>query len=298
MMMKIFKFLLLVVVSFSFVGCVSAQTNKHKTTKESNRKATKPMNNKPNVKATDGKIKVIAEDAYGTIETPFVFVVRSKETYAQLQMLVENLPPASEIDFSKMAVVAAFAGTKNTGGYSVSIRQMVDKITVEVIEPPKDAMTTDALTMPFQVALVPVEEEKSLPLEVSANWKNQIQTYKITSGEFESSGGFAGMLKKFSAEGTIGILTFGDYATLIFNLTGKGANKNMRLTETASGVMKEGKINLARLDAGSFSEGPKPPLKVSGTLAGGKISLMFEPLPTDVADGFQVSGKIEAAKIK
>ncbi len=296
--MKIFKLVLLAVVSFSFIGCVSAQTNKRKTTKNSNSKASKPMNNKSNVKATDGKIKVIAEDAYGTIETPFVFVARSKETYAQLQMFVENLPPDSEIDFGKMAVIAAFAGTKNTGGYSISIRQTIDKIVVEVIEPPKDAMTTDALTMPFQVALVPVEEEKSLPLEVSANWKSAVQTYKITSGEFESSGGFAGTLKKFSAEGTIGVLSFGDYATLIFNLSGKGANKNMRLTETASGVMKEGKINLERLDAGSFSEGPKPPLKVSGTLSGGKLSLMFEPLPTKIADGFQASGKIEAVKIK
>ena len=296
--MKIFKLFLLAAVSFSFIGCVSAQTNKRQTTKKSNSKVTKPMNNKSNVKAADGKIKVIAEDAYGTIETPFIFVARSKETYAQLQMLVENLPPVSEIDFSGMAVVAAFAGTKNTGGYSVSIRQMTDKIIVEVVEPPKDAMTTDALTMPFQVALIPLEEEKPVPLEVSANWKNAVQTYKITSGEFESSGGFAGTLKKFSAEGTISVLSFGDYATLIFNLSGKGENKNMRLTETASGMMKEGKINLARLDAGSFSEGPKPPLKVSGMLAGGKLSLTFEPLPTNVADGFQTSGKIEAAKIK
>ncbi len=296
--MKIFKLLLLAVISFSFIGCVSAQTNKRKTTKNSNSKASKPMNNKPNAEPSKGKVKVIAEDAYGTIETPFVFVARSKETYAQLQMFVENLPPDSEIDFGKIAVIAAFAGTKNTGGYSVSIRQTVDKIVVEVIEPPKDAMTTDALTMPFQVALVPVEEEKSLPLEVSANWKSAVQTYKITSGEFESSGGFAGTLKKFSAEGTIGVLSFGDYATLIFNLSGKGANKNMRLTETASGVMKEGKINLERLDAGSFSEGPKPPLKVSGTLSSGKLSLMFEPLPTKIADGFQASGKIEAVKIK
>ena len=296
--MKIFKLFLLAMISFSFIGCVSAQTNKRKATKNPTPKATKTMNNKQDAKPTDGKIKVIAEDAYGTIETPFVFVARSADTYAQLQMFAENLPPASEIDFGKMAVIAAFAGTKNTGGYSVSIRQAVDKVAVEVIEPPKNAMTTDALTMPFQVALVPVEKEKSLLLEVSANWKNAMQTYKITSGEFESSGGFAGILRKFNAEGTIGVLSFGDYATLIFNLSGKGANKNMRLTETASGVMKEGKINLAPLDAGSFTEGPKPPLKVSGTLAGGKLSLIFEPLPINVADGFQVSGKIEAAKVK
>ena len=86
----------------------------------------------------------------------------------------------------------------------------------------------------------------------------------------------------------------GDLATLKFNLAGTNAEKNMRLTETASGTAKNGAIDLARLDAGSFSEGPKPPLKVSGTISGDKLSLNFEPLPTNIRDGFAVRGKLEA----
>ena len=292
--MRAFKFLLLAVISLSLIGCVSAQVNKRKTTKKSKPKVTKPANEKP----TGGELKIIAEGAYGTVETPFVFVARSRETYAQLQSFVENLPPASEIDFGKTAVVAAFAGTKNTGGYSVAIRQAAGKIMIDVVAPPKDAMTTDALTTPFKVALVSVEEENSLPLEVSLNWKSAIQTYRITSGEFEYSGGLAGMQKKFNAEGTTGVMRFGDYVTLIFNFWGKGADKDKKLTETASGVLKINKIDLARLDAGSFAENPKPPLKVSGTISNDKLSLTFEPLPTNVADGFQARGKIEAVKIK
>jgi len=295
--MKTFTLLLLAVLSFNLTDCVSAQTNNRKTTKKSNPKATKTMNNK-SAAPIDEQIKVISEGAFGTVETPFVFVARSKETYTELQKLVENLPSATEIDFTKTAVVAAFAGTKNTGGYSVEIRKSVDKIMIEVIEPPKDAMTTDALTMPFKIALVSIEEENSLPLEVSNNWKNAMQIYKITSGDFESSGGLSGRLKRFNAEGTISVLSFGNYATLVFNLSTKGADKNMKLTETASGVVKDGKINLARLDAGNFSENPKPPLKVSGVISGDKISLMFEPLPSKIADGFQLGGKIEAARIK
>ena len=70
----------------------------------------------------------------------------------------------------------------------------------------------------------------------------------------------------------------------------------MKLTETASGIVKDGKLDLQRLDAGSFSEGPKPPDKVSGSMSENKLNLSFEPLPTNTADGFSMSGKLEAVK--
>jgi len=292
--MRTFKILLFAAVIFSLTGCASAQSKKRQTVKKSKPKAVKTMNDKPMISA----IKIIAEGSNGAVETPFVFVARSKEIYALLQNFVENLPPAAEIDFGKTAVVAAFAGTKNTGGYSVEISRTNDKISITVVEPPKDAMTTDALTMPFKVALVSVPAENSLPLETSANWKNAMRTYKVISGEFESSGGFAGKLKRFDAEGTVGTLDFGNYTTLFFNLSGKNADKNMKLTEAATGVIKDNEVNLTRLDAGSFSEGPKSPLRVLGTISNDKLSLNFEPLPSNVADGFQVRGKLEASKIK
>ncbi len=298
--MKISKLLLLAALGLSLAGCVSGQTDKRQTNKNTKPKNTKPMNEKPKAEPTAENVKIVVEGVYESLDVPFIFVARSLETYGQLQKIVaQKLPPASEIDFAKSAIVAAFAGTKNTGGYSVSVVKTGGKITIGLNEPPKDAMTTDALTTPFAVSLVSIEGEETLPVEVSGNWKNAMQTFRVVSGEFESSGGFAGRLKKFNAEGTIGVLSFGDLATLFFNLSGKGADASgMRLTETASGAMKNGKIDLARLDAGSFSEGPKPPLKVSGTMTGAKISLTFEPLPAVAADGFQTSGKLEAAKIK
>ncbi len=298
--MKTIKFLLLAALGLSLAGCALAQTDKRRTNKNTKPKNTKPMNEKPKAEPASENVKIIAEGFYESLETPFIFVARSAETYAQLQKFIaQKLPPASEIDFAKSAVVAAFAGTKNTGGYSVSVVKTGDKIKIEVVEPPKDAMTTDALTTPFAVSLVPIEQGKTLPIEVSENWKNAMQTFKVVSGEFESSGGIAGRLKKFNAEGTVGVLSFGDYATLFFSLSGTGADAaNMKLTEAASGAMKNGKIELARLGSGSFSSGPKPPLKVSGMLSSDKISLRFEPLPAVAADGFQVGGKIEGVKIK
>lgn len=304
--MKTFKFLLSAAMCLSLIGCASAQIKKHKTVDKSPAKTTKTndktMNDrlidKPIDKPMSDDLKILAEGAYSKIEQPFVFTARSNETYAELQNLAENLPSVLEIDFSKTAVVAAFAGMKNTGGYSVAIKNSAGKISIATLNPPKDAMTTQAITAPYKVALVPLEENNLLNLELSANWTNAMQTFKITSGTFEYSGGFAGMRKEFGVEGTIGVLGFGDYATLVFNLSGKGAEKTRKLSETASGLLKGGKIDLASLDAGSFSENPKPPLKVSGTIASDKLSLVFEPLPSSVADGFQARGKIEAAKIK
>jgi PrcB C-terminal len=281
-------------------NCDSKQNKKAATNINSNQN-TMSSNKKPAetpTAADNGEIKTLAEGFYGKVEKPFLFVARSAETYRQLRGVIEDLPPDSGVDYNKQAIVAAFAGTRNTGGYSVEIKKSGKKVSVSVNNPPPGAMVTEALTMPYKVAIVPVEAENGLNLEVSNNWKNAARIFKLSSGEFESSGGIAGRLKKFAVEGTIDVWQFGDFITFDFNLSGKDANKNMQLTEIASGALSGGKINLARLDTGSFSEGPKPPLKVSGTISNGKLILTFEPLPTNAADGFQARGNLEAMLVK
>ncbi len=73
-------------------------------------------------RATNTDMKILAEGAYSEIEQPFVAVVRDAETYAVLRELVGALPEMSESDFSKHVVIAAFLGTRSTGGYSVTSR--------------------------------------------------------------------------------------------------------------------------------------------------------------------------------
>jgi hypothetical protein len=227
-----------------------------------------------------------------------VFVARDAETYALIRELVEGLPASSTVDFNKTVVVAAFAGAKNTGGHTVTIQPSANKIVVDVRAPAKGTMSAQVIATPFQVATVPVTDLDILPLELAPTWASQMKIYRVTKGDFEYSGGIAGRSKKFDVEGTIGVYNYGDHVTYNFNLTGKGSEQQRKLSGFASGFVSAGKNQLAHLDAGTFSEAPRPALKVSGIAADNKLSLTFEPHPPMVADGFSARGKLEAVKIK
>ncbi len=302
--MKNYKSITLTITGLALFFCLAAQSDcQSKSKKEQAGKDTNMNKNTPEKMPDEEvsqpnqmKIKTIDEGANSKIEKPFIFIARSAETYEQLRSLTANLPSVSKLDFNKSAVIAAFAGTQSSGGYFVDIKKSGDKISVELVAPPKDAMTTQALTTPYIVAAIPVETEDDFSLKIDKHWANAAQNYKITSGDFEYSGGFDGRVKKFGAEGTISILSYGNEATLIFDFSGTDTEKMRKLNSAASGKIKNGNIDLQRLDAGSFSESPKPPVRVSGNLTNGKLNLIFEPLRTNVADGFQLQGKIEAVK--
>lgn len=297
--MKNYKSLILIAVALTLFFCVAAQSDcksKNKTNKNQNMNVNNPVEVVP--PSSKGEIKYIAEGTQSKVEQPFIFVARAPEDYARLGNLVENLPPASHVNFNDSAVIAAFAGTKNTGGYSVKIGRTTGKITFKIIAPPKDAVVTQVITTPYQVAVVPVERENELPLDISGEWTKTPENYKLTSGEFETSGGITGRAQTFSAEGTVRVLRSGDYVTLVFNLSGKDAEKARKLNTVASGVIKDGKIELARVDAGTFAQSPRPPLKISGTIENDKLDLTFESLPPTASESFQLRGEIEALKLR
>lgn len=305
--MSILKIFIFAFVTFAVsADCASAQNkNSRNANKKIGKKVDSPIakpgkmdkSKSPQNENSKG-IKTLAAGSQSSVETPFVFVARSPETFALLQKIIENLP-SEKIDFSKTAVVAAFAGEKNTGGYSVSVERIADEIAVKVAAPPKGTMVTQVLTAPFAVMLVEIERGNSLNLNLSADFTRALKKYSVTDGEFGMSGGIAGINKKFGASGTIGVMRFGEYATLAFDLTGKAGESNRKLNEIASGTVIGEKINISRLEAGNFIDGPHPPLIASGILAKEKLSLEFVSGKSDyaVSDGFTGSGKIEAAEI-
>lgn len=254
------------------------------------------MTNQPtNLPAAD--YKILLEGSYSKVETPFVFVARDPETYALIRNMVEGLPASSTVDFGKNAVIAAFAGERSSGGWSVKIRRAADKVVVDVNAPPKGAMTAQVITAPFQIAVVPIDEAQAVSIDLAA-WTSQIKTYRISKADFQSSGGIAGRAEKFGATGTIGVLTYGDRVTYIFNLTGKGSEAGRKISEVVSGAVNAGQIEIARIDAGTFAETPRPPIKAIGTATDQKISLKFDSHPPTTADGFMIEGKLEAVRAR
>jgi len=67
---------------------------------------------------------------------------------------VSPAPPLPDVDFSKEMVIAAFAGTRNNGGYIMSISRITEypdriEIDLSLTQPGSDCMVTEALTQPF-----------------------------------------------------------------------------------------------------------------------------------------------------
>ena len=249
----------------------------------------------PDLNVPTDNMKIIAEGSAGKVTAPFVYVARSAAGFENLRALVADLPAADEIDFNKSAVVAAFAGEKRSGGYAVKIGQTGAAVNVAETAPPPDALTTDALTYPFQIAVVPTADNAALDVNIPADWRQSARNYKITGGSIDYAGGIAGIMKTQPVEGTIRILTAGDLISLVFDFAGKeAANKDKKISQTVSGTFSGGNIIIERFDVGDFSEGPKPPDSISGTLEDGKLNLKFTPLPTNIRDGFTAEGNIQA----
>lgn len=302
--MKNYKFLpILGLLIFAATGAQSDCNKSKVSNKTQTNKMDVPNNKTPEKTAPTPEksgIKTLAESSNGKFTKPFIFVARTPETYAQMKTMAENLPSASEIDFNKSAVVAAFAGTKNTGGFSVAFDGSGGKISVKVVSPPPDTMVTEALTMPFKIVQIPLEEQESLTLDLSENLTNAAPKFQVNSGEFSFSGGIAGRKFNFEPQGEIQVFTADGFVTFIFNLSGKGEAAERKLNEIASGNLSGGKVEVRRLEGGNFIDQPHPPLVIGGTISETKLSLTFEPGKREyvISDGFEGRGKLEAEKVK
>lgn len=287
-------------------GGVSACDKKGRATQNANASkdngANSPRQPEPTVpgreQVVNGEVKVLAEGQYSRVGDAFVAVARDAETYAALRAEFTGLPDLSADSFKTEVVIAAFSGARRTGGYGVAIsRKENGSIRVSSTSPPAGSMVTQQLTSPFKVASVTLDSEQQLTLELDGTWQAMTRLYRVAGGEFTQSGGFMGRSEKFQPEGHIGIMRQGKLATLVFDLKSTGGGKARALKETATGVVQsDGSLKLNQLGAGTFVDMPKPPLRATGqfTRKEDNLSLTFESLPTNVADGYMGSGRLAA----
>lgn len=248
---------------------------------------------------TGGEMKVLAGGMNGSVDEAFVAVVRDAQTYAALRAVVGQLPEMNAEAFKTNAVVAAFLGMRRTGGYGVEItRTGEDTLRFAETTPPKGAITSQALTAPFKVVSVALNEQASLKIETGEAWTRAMRPYRVKEGEFESSGGFAGRGEKFALGGELRIGRLGKLVSVVFMLKTTGDARARALQTIATGTTTDAhSFTVPRLEGGSLVEWPNGGLRATGRFNGNaadNLTLSFDPLPSIYSDGFNGTGKLEA----
>jgi hypothetical protein len=249
--------------------------------------------------SADG-LSVLAEGFYGSMEESFVAVARDVETYNRLRKLVEELPEKDEEFFRTNAVVAAFLGTRKSGGDSISFKFDGDGgVSISESKPAPDAMTTMALTNPFKVVAVPVDTMESVRLELDEAWRKVARQYRLQAGsEFSMSGGIAGLGEGFQLEGEVHVLRHKNLVTMLFNLKSSGGKKERFLREAATGKVDGNEATFSYVAGDTLVEMPHPAMTATGKFAEkeSKLSLVFKSMSTMIKDGYEGGGSLAALR--
>lgn len=281
-------------------GCDTKQSNAAQEAKQTGNKnvsATPTPARELNEEAGNS-LKVLAEGGQSGVADAFVAVARDAETYSALRELASQLPEMNADSFRAHMVVAAFLGRRNTGGYGINLTRAADgTLRLTESQPPKDAMVTQALTTPFKIVSVPVGDEQPLSFEMAGEWKTMTRPYRVTKGTFTVTGGIMGSTEDFRLDGDIGVMRQGKLATLAFDLKAAGETRTRSLKDVATAVVQpDGQCRITRMAAGTLVSPPPGALRATGKFADGEnnLTLAFESLPSNVADGYQGQGRLEA----
>ncbi|PYS21535.1 MAG: hypothetical protein DMF72_16940 [Acidobacteria bacterium] len=250
-----------------------------------------------------GELKVLAEGFHSSITDTFVAVIRDVETYSELVKMEPRLPDLAGDFFESHVVIAAFLGQRNTGGYNVEIkRQPTGLLLIGDKIPGKGEMVPQMITSPFKVVSVSVSGTPPLQrVGFSPAFVSSMRVYRVTRGEFEMTGGIAGVQEKFPLQNSVQVMREAGLATFWFTMPAPESAKERSLHDVATGVVQSsGRVVVNKMSADLLVNQPNPGLKAAGAFTNGdsKLTLSFDSLPTMIADGYSGRGSIEAEVLK
>ena len=105
-------------------------------------------------------VRTVVKGPMSGIEEPRQVAVRSAGEWAALWKMHEATAQMPAVDFTREMVVAVFAGSRPTGGYSVEIVRAVGNtgtLVVEYVEsaPAAGSVAAQLLTAPYHLAAIP-----------------------------------------------------------------------------------------------------------------------------------------------
>lgn len=102
--------------------------------------------------------EVLSESAYQGREEGALEIIGDETSLIQLYQSInnENVP---KIDFSKQRVVALFLGQRNSGGYAIKVKNVIEKdnkiyVEVENTSPKAGENATMAITNPYAIVKI------------------------------------------------------------------------------------------------------------------------------------------------
>ncbi len=275
--------------SFTFSGGMPAGCQSNST---GNKNMTSP--------GTDSDdLKVMAEGSVSPIKTSFVGVFRDAETYGVLRSEATNLPELKADFFKSNLVIAAFLGERNTGGYGISITQQPSgPLRITEKAPRKDAIVNQMVTSPFKLVSMPINGNPSVQLALDDAFTKRAQLYRISSGSFMTSGGFAGRTEQYKIAGKLQVMRLAGVVSMGFAVVSDGAARERSLRDFASGIATSDGVSISRIGHGTLVDSPSGDLRVNAKFAE-KNRLLIE-LTTGavtVPDGYSGKGTIEAIMV-
>lgn len=252
---------------------------------------------KPGQGARD--LKVLAEGFHSSITEPFVAVVRDADTYDALRKHDANLPNVDADFFKTNIVIAAFLGERNTGGYSIEIsKQPLGEIRVAERAPGKDMMVPQMITTPFKVVSVSRAETPAVLLSMGETFLQRAQRYRISSGSFQVSGGFAGGTRSFQLAGKFQVMHLGELITFGFAIVSKDAPRERGLRDSGTGIVTDGRIVVSKLSHGSLLDPPSGDLEISGSfLEKNMLRLEINSGEVNIPENYSGRGTIDAEMV-
>lgn len=245
------------------------------------------------------ELKTLAEGSLSQVTSPFVAVVRDKDTYAALREVATSLPALTPEFFKANIVIAAFLGERNTGGYSVAIsRDANGLIRIAEKAPRKDLYVTQMITSPFKVISLATNGTPPVQISLDERFKQTSQLYRVKNGSFTMSGGIAGRRDTFQVAGKIQVLRMGNLVSVGLALVSTGSSRERTLREFATGFITADGIAISRMSHGSLLDPPSGDLRVTGKLGEkNTLTLDLDSGAVMVPDGYSGQGRVEAEMI-
>lgn len=109
---------------------------------------------------TPVQISTLAAGSHSSVTTRTNFIITSEDQLRELWKMTDAAGGVPVVDFGTESVIAVFAGTQTTAGYSIAISSVADtqtkrSVTISLTKPGGSCVVAEVITNPYEIVEVP-----------------------------------------------------------------------------------------------------------------------------------------------